>query len=261
MKALKLIKINSKGADVERWEYFLRGRGFYNGEVDRLFDEETLQATIAFQKRYNLQPDGIVGNKTYGVAMFLGFEGVVDEDRDKRSMNWPAKPSFSPLIANEQRQQVFGKFDFVHEPLPNNPENIRITGNWQKDNIVLVHVPQLIPIKGSDKVWFHKKCAAQLIQLWKDWDDAELLHHVLTWDGAFVPRFVRGSRKTLSNHAFGSAFDINAAWNGLGITPPLVGQKGSVRELVEMANKNGFYWGGHFDRKDGMHFEVAKILL
>ena len=71
---------------------------------------------------------------------------------------------------------------------------------------------------------------------------------------------VRGSRQTLSNHAFGSAFDINAAWNGLGVIPPLVGQKGSVRELVALANENGFYWGGHFPRRDGMHFEIAKIL-
>ena len=45
----------------------------------------------------------------------------------------------------------------------------------------------------------------------------------------------------------------------LGTTPALVGRKGSVRELVEIANANGFYWGGHFTRKDGMHFEVAQV--
>jgi len=40
----------------------------------------------------------------------------------------------------------------------------------------------------------------------------------------------------------------------------LVGQKGCVRELVPIAHENGFYWGGHFSRLDGMHFEIAKIL-
>jgi hypothetical protein len=42
--------------------------------------------------------------------------------------------------------------------------------------------------------------------------------------------------------------------------PALVGQKGSVREIVPIANEFGFYWGGHFTRKDGMHFEIAKIV-
>lgn len=50
------------------------------------------------------------------------------------------------------------------------------------------------------------------------------------------------------------------AYNPLGARPALVGQKGSVRELVPIANKWGFYWGGHYSgRKDGMHFEVAVL--
>jgi hypothetical protein len=95
--------------------------------------------------------------------------------------------------------------------------------------------------------------------LWADWERAGLLHLVLTWHGSYVARFVRGSDRTLSNHAFGSAFDINFAWNKLGTVPALVGQKGTVRELVQIANDNGFYWGGHFKRLDGMHFEVAQV--
>jgi hypothetical protein len=84
---------------------------------------------------------------------------------------------------------------------------------------------------------------------------------VLTWEGSFAPRFVRGSNVTLSNHAWGTAFDINYAWNTLGAQPALRGQKGSVRELVPIANEFGFYWGGHFKgRADGMHFEVARPL-
>jgi hypothetical protein len=75
-----------------------------------------------------------------------------------------------------------------------------------------------------------------------------------------VPRFIRGSRSVLSNHAYGSAFDINAAWNPLGATPADVDEKGSVIELVPLAHEFGFYWGGHFNsRPDGMHFEAAEI--
>jgi hypothetical protein len=65
----------------------------------------------------------------------------------------------------------------------------------------------------------------------------------------------------LSNHAWGTAFDINVQWNGLGITPAFRNEAGSVRDLVEIAYQNGFYWGGWFkSRQDGMHFEVYKIV-
>ena len=57
-----------------------------------------------------------------------------------------------------------------------------------------------------------------------------------------------------------TAFDINYAWNRLGALPALRGEKGSVRELVAIAHQHGFYWGGHFSRRDGMHFEVARVL-
>jgi hypothetical protein len=40
----------------------------------------------------------------------------------------------------------------------------------------------------------------------------------------------------------------------------LTGQKGSVRELVPIANECGFFWGGFFTRQDGMHFEIGKII-
>jgi len=69
---------------------------------------------------------------------------------------------------------------------------------------------------------------------------------------------MRGSTN-LSRHAWGTAFDINVPWNGLNVVPPRVGDKGSVRELVTIANKHGFYWGGHFGRLDGMHFEIAVL--
>lgn len=256
---LKLIRINSQGPLVTSWQFFLIGQQLYTGATDGVFNREVQSATIEFQRRHNLQPDGIVGNKTYGVAMQLGFDGTIDDRTDRSGADFPKPPSFPPLITNDERAKIFGKFSYVSQPVPGNPENIRITDNWAGHNIVMTSIPQLINVKGSDRVQFHKLAAKQLVQLWKDWEDAGLLPLILTWGGSYVPRFVRGSRTTLSNHSFGSAFDINVAWNQLGIVPALVGQKGSVRELVQIANQNGFYWGGHFSRKDGMHFEVAQI--
>ncbi|PSL28265.1 M15 family metallopeptidase [Chitinophaga ginsengisoli] len=256
---LKLIRINSQGPLVTSWQFFLIGQHLYAGVADGIFSRDVLNATIEFQRRNNLQPDGIVGNKTYGVAMQFGFDGTIDDRTDKSGADYPKPPSFQPLVSNEERAKVFGKFSYVSQPVAGNPENIRVTDNWVGENIVTATVPQLVNIKGSDRVQFHKIAASQLVKLWADWEKAGLLPLVLTWGGSYVPRFIRGSRTTLSNHSFGSAFDINVAWNPLGAIPALVGQKGSVRELVQIANLNGFYWGGHFSRKDGMHFEVAQI--
>ncbi|MDN3676280.1 M15 family metallopeptidase [Flavobacterium paronense] len=257
---MKLLQLGSRSAAVKKWHYFLIGQGLYHGSAHGIFDWATHTATIAFQKKQGLVPDGVVGNLTVAAAMLLGFGVVVDVRNDTSGANYPSKPDFPPLVTNAEREALFGKIAFKATPLPNNPEHFDITNRWDRDNLVTVTVPQLIPLKGSATVYFHKKGAKQLKQLWSDWQKAGLLPLVLTWDGGYNPRFVRGSQTVLSNHAFGTAFDINFAWNKLGTVPALMGQKGSVRQLVAIAHKNGFYWGGHFTRKDGMHFELAKII-
>jgi hypothetical protein len=107
---------------------------------------------------------------------------------------------------------------------------------------------------------FHKLAEGQLVKFFEELEKQNLHTKILSYAGAFYPRYIRGSRTQLSNHSWGTAFDINVPWNGLNHTPALMGQKGCVRELVPIANEFGFYWGGHFSRMDGMHFEIAKLL-
>lgn len=259
---MNVLRIGSKGDDVTKWQYFLTGQGFEPGPADGKFGDMTKTATIAFQKRYGLQADGVVGNKTIGQAMLLGFGVVANVQKDKSGENWPAKPTFKALSSNAEREKIFGKFAYRHQPVPGNYENIVVTDNWAKDNIVSVDIPQLRRITTSTKIQFHQSAAKQLQKLWSDWEKAGLLHLLITYNGSYVPRFVRGkaAQGILSNHAFGTAFDINVAWNQLGVVPALVGEYGSVRELVPIANDNGFFWGGHYSsRLDGMHFEVAVV--
>ena len=253
---MQILKMNSTGNEVKNWQLFLIGQNLLNDVADGKFGQKTFNATVQFQKLNNMEPDGKVGNKTIGAAMMLGFPVLKEADEGKGSQNWPPKPKFSPLVGNSERERVFGKFRYRAI----GDGNIQILDNWERDNIVTVNIPQLTNVKGGPNVRFHKLGANQLKKLWSDWEKANLLNLVLTWAGSFVPRFVRGSSTNLSNHAFGSAFDINVEWNQLGALPALVGRKGSVRELVPIAHENGFYWGGHFSRLDGMHFEVAKIL-
>ena len=259
---MRVIKQGSKGPDVKSWQLFLIGQGFHVGVADGDFGNLTHQATMAFQAKHKLTPDGLVGNLTVGKAMLLGFPVLKNPDLSKTGPNWPPKPAFAPLTNTAERQKIFGKFKFVAAPLPGNPENIRITDDWESKNIVKVTIPQLVGVKGasaSGTIRFHRMAAKQLVAMWDEWENAGLIDHVLSYSGSFVPRFIRGSKTVLSNHAFGTAFDINVPQNMLKATPALVGKTGSVRELVPIAHKHGFYWGGHFARLDGMHFEVAQV--
>jgi D-alanyl-D-alanine carboxypeptidase/Putative peptidoglycan binding domain len=261
---MRILRKGMKGTDVERWQNFLAGQGFSMGQVDGDFGKKTVNATMEFQTKHGLTPDGIVGIRTMGLAMTLGFEAIKDPtDKSTTGPNFPPLPDFKSLNGLAARQKVFGKFAFKHKPLPNNPEHIVITDGWEGQNIVRVTIPQLVGVEGATfdgGVRFHKLAVDQLVALWAAWEKAKLLDRVFTYGGDFNPRFVRKKIGVLSNHAFGSAFDINAAFNPLGTQPALVGKKGSVRELVTIANQHGFFWGGHFSKRpDGMHFEVAFI--
>lgn len=252
MASFRVLREGGEGDDVAQWQSFLIGQGFDPGPADGVFSAATALATREFQEQHGLAVDGVVGRVTLGRALALGLAADDDDDLSENGPHWPPPPNFAPLASNAERERVFGRFDYVHAPVPGNPERIRITDDWAAKNIVKVSLPRV------GKVRFHRYASDQLAALWSAWDEAKLLDRVLRFDGAFVPRFVRGSRTKLSNHAFGSAFDLNARWNALGAVPALRGRRGCVRELVEIAYAHGFYWGGHFSRPDGMHFEIAE---
>lgn len=179
---------------------------------------------------------------------------------------WPARPGFSFVpTSGEARDRLFGRLEWRRAAYGR--REVVITNAWAARNIVNVQIPQLAGVPGGNggRVRCHRIAADQLRRLWQAWGDYDLLRLVLSYDGDFVPRTIASdprlpSYNVLSNHAYGIAFDLNARWNGYGVRPALVGQEGSVRELVELANIHGFYWGGHWDQafQDGMHFEWAR---
>lgn len=261
---MNTLRPGSKGSFVKKWQMFLRGLSedslvVVNGE----FDEVTLTETKRFQETSNLVADGIIGPRTLSTAISLGFDVVKDSSVDESGPNWPPRPPHGPLMVSE-RVRMFGRFSFEPAPTKNNPEGIKLTDDWSKKNITSIQVASLSGLPGSSAngtVHIHQAVSKQFLQMFDDWTSAGLSEKILTWGGMWVPRFIRGSRTSLSNHSWGTAFDINVAWNGLGIRPALKDEKGSVRELVDIAYKNGFYWGGWFpSRPDGMHFEAYKII-
>ncbi len=260
---MRVLRVGYSGDDVATWQTFLVGQGTFKDAVDGQFGPEVEAATKDFQSSYRLTPDGVVGPGTWGMAMSLGLNPLTDTDTSEDGPNWPPKPDFSPLSESE-KAGLFGSFTYVPDPIPGSPENIRVTDGWVAQNLVPVHVPQLAKVQyapPNQTAYFHTKAAQQLQDLFSSWESAGLLDKVLTWGGSYAARFIRGSRTVLSNHSYGTAFDINVPWNMLGTMPALKGKHGSTRELVSIANTHGFYWGGHFDgRPDGMHFEIAGLM-
>lgn len=221
--------------------------------ADGVFGPLTEAAVRAYQRGHGLLDDGIVGPMTRSALA----ASPPDEDM-------PPLPPFEPLRGNAERARVFGRFAFVPSPIAGMPEAIRITDTWPARQLVQVALPQLIGVAGAPRdgvVTCHHLVADSLRDMWRAWEVAGLLPIVLSWAGLWCPRFIRGSSSVLSNHAWGTAFDVNARWNPLGAAPAAAGSKGSVRELVPIAHSHGWYWGGHFARPDGMHFEATEAAL
>jgi len=251
------MKRRQQGSEIINWQLFLKKQGFYNGKIDGDFWNLTHTATVLFQRKYNLFPDGWAGIETIAKAKALGFM----ENKNSEDNYFPEKPSFNHLT-HKQREDVFGKIEYKPAPTKANKEKIIITNSFEKDNIVMVKIPQLSKATNGKytRMRWHKLGKYQLLKFWEEIEKEGLLHLVESYAGAYYPRFIRGSILSLSNHSYGTAFDINAEYNGLGESPAKVGEKGSLLKLVAIANKWGFYWGGHFARKDGMHFEIAFII-
>ncbi|MFO0615872.1 MAG: M15 family metallopeptidase [Polyangiaceae bacterium] len=160
--------------------------------------------------------------------------------------------------------------------------------DWRRRNIATVDIPQLrgrrhtaaadpylarthtpeeyaawqrqqVSQRLGTTVEFNSRCTRQLQALWNAWDRAGLLSLVIFEIGFLLQRYKRGSGNTsISNHAYGTAFDINSVPNSYRAIPAPRGAWGTVVPLVPLAIDHGFYWGGFYN--DGMHFEVGKVI-
>jgi len=262
-----------EGADVRRLQEFLVGIG-HDLSPDGLFGPNTRAALIAFQKKLGLQQSGNVDVATFDALAAQGmpllgppFGGA------QPGSTWPPKPAGLGQPNAAATAKLFGTFKFVYAPTAANPERIQIEESWERDNIVTTLIPQLdnclfaagnhFAVRRVGAIQCHRLAAASFQALFAKWQQAGLMDRVLTCSGVYNARLIRGQTepkvKNLSNHSWGTAIDINARENPRKQIPVGLGARGCVRELVEIANGLGFYWGGHFGTPDGMHFELAAI--
>lgn len=151
---------------------------------------------------------------------------------------------------------------------------IELLDRFEAKNIIKILVPQLQGVLDgrtenptdvfNGQVRFFQKAQAQLLAAFAEIEAQGLQDRLLSFAGSFNARLIRkrggGAVHTPSNHAFGTAFDINSEFNPQGSKPLAVGHRGSVRELVPIFERHGFKWGGGFPTPDGMHFEVAALI-
>lgn len=127
-------------------------------------------------------------------------------------------------------------------PASKDPEDIgivskRVPGTGLKLRVAEAVAPLLIAFARD----FHK--------------DVEPINEGQLDDWGYAFRDIRGAT-TLSNHASGTAIDLNASQHPLGAENTFTEEQS--RTIRRLCRKYGLRWGGDYrNRKDEMHFEIA----
>ena len=119
--------------------------------------------------------------------------------------------------------------------------------------MTLWDVPEELEIGVIPKrIYCNKDLVKPLKKAFQSLIETGCVKELKTWDGCFNIRKIRGGN-AMSLHSWGLAIDVNAFENGLNAEPKLSPQ------FVKCFTDAGFDWGGIWNRKDGMHFQLAKI--
>ena len=185
-------------------------------------------------------------------------ENATQKPQPSPTVSRPLCPDNVHPLSTHDRVALFGAFDYVADPLPGNREHVKVLGAWRARNIRGARLPAFGG-KPPRVAGVHRLLVERVESLFAAWAKDDLLSDIVSWNGSYNPRFIRGSTVKLSNHAWGSAFDLNVAANRLGTLGAVAGEPGCVWRLVPRAVEHGFLWGGWFaHRCDPMHFEAYR---
>lgn len=145
-------------------------------------------------------------------------------------------------------KEIFGEFAGV----PISGDQIRVDPAWVEANISSTKIAGLGAVRCHAKVIPQMRAAfAELVR--------RGLHDVIDprdFGGCFVPRFIsRDVGAGISHHSWGIAFDVNVSQNPVGREPRM------DPRVVEVLERWGFAWGGHWLVPDPMQFEFLRFPL
>lgn len=93
-------------------------------------------------------------------------------------------------------------------------------------------------------LWFNDQVEKLGVDAWDDW--------------GYAYRPIRGQSTGFSNHASGTAIDLNAQLHPLGVRNTFTApQAERIRRRLERVYRDTIRWGGDYEnRADEMHFEI-----
>lgn len=231
---MKTLRYGSKGADVKKLQKALNNDFDEVLKVDGIFGSGTKHALIRAQREKRISADGIFGPQT---ARTFKMESV---NINTKTVNIEKSVNVKRLSTSALKE-IYG-----------NPFKKGLTlSNKFSAQMTMIDTPEWFP---GGKIYCHK-IMAECLEIWfKLIEKHKLTDLILTYDGCYNARNVRGGN-SFSRHAVGMAIDINAKWNGL--NKKSADGFGTVKPLVDLAEEAGLFWGGNFSREDGMHFEVG----
>lgn len=69
-----LLQTGSNGALVTRIQQVLKDASYYTGAIDGIFGTQMDQAVKAMQKKRGLQPDGVIGDRTWKILVEISHQ-------------------------------------------------------------------------------------------------------------------------------------------------------------------------------------------
>lgn len=194
----------------------------------------------AIQAAAGLKVDGLAGPATIEI-----IEGILNKATEAPGKHDGRKPEFShPIPRRAGVESFYGSFDYKEHP--DTPGAIIIEREWVRQNIVG------LTLHTGRKVWVHRLVAHELGELFEK--ACKITGYTPKSVASWVPRHMRwDSKRNLSRHSWGIAFDIDPSLNGVGMKDTPLHRHPEWAQVFRDAGWTcGMDWKNY---PDPMHFE------